>query len=182
MHHLLRFCALFLFFSLVSCGKEQAVSPEGASVFQVSDPSHLFFKNMRSNQYIQTTQPNTRIDQYRLRQWDLDKDRPLLVPVIVDNWMQDEAYLFVETNAYQPGFAEPLTVQWSTEEEQGQIALEQRQPADQRTFLLAVYDAIDRGANLQIRIDEDQYTSLFENTLDQLYFRKTVKDYLRLTE
>lgn len=173
-------CILF-----VACEGPPADSQaDTSSRFYVPQPSLLYFNNMRSSQYDKTQQANTRIDVYRHRKWEETTSRPLLIPLIVSNWMQDEAYLFLETNPFERGFMEPLTVRTVGGERQdtSRLVLENRSKEGQLDFATHLQHHLLNNQPLWIQNAQQEWDLLFDNAEDRGLFLLVMKDYQTLHE
>ncbi|MEL6926847.1 MAG: hypothetical protein AAFO94_22595, partial [Bacteroidota bacterium] len=100
---------------LLSCEVPSAQKEfTGDKQFRTTDPSRLYFSNMRSGSYFNRRKPNTKVDLYTLRKFSREKERPILYPIIVNNWLQDEAYVFIERNQYD-AFKDSLKIRWEAD-------------------------------------------------------------------
>jgi hypothetical protein len=138
---------------------------------------------MRSVYYETQEQPQTRIELYRLRRIGSNSpQRPLLIPVIANNWLADEAYLFIQPNAFEKGFAEPITVFWEDDGTTGTHSLQTMDINHQYEFALELYERLAKGYALQTLCADSSLTPIFDQQKDRVDFMTVVKDYLRLTE
>lgn len=177
--------ALFIWASLsFSCQTPPGQSTAtGDPRFQTTAPSLLFFKNMRSAYYETQEQPQTRIELYRLRRFATSSSqRPILIPIIANNWLADEAYLFIQPNAFEKGFAEPYTVFWEDDGTAGSRTLHPMDVNQQYEFALEVYERLAKGYALQALCADSTLAPIFDQQEDRLNFMTVVKDYLRLIE
>lgn len=173
---------ILLFFLILSgCPPSPNYNKEQGT-FNMTAPSLLYFKNIRSIAYEQQTQEGTRIDLYKLKRFDTDNTRPILYPIIASNWMNDEAYLLIRTNNFKKGFAEPLNVVWQKEDSQGEYLLESSSWDNQYHFAHLIYQSINEGDQLSIRDRQGNLTPLFHKGMDRNNFMTTMRDYYRLTE
>lgn len=150
--------------------------------FHTTPPSHLYFKNIRSSNYEQQTQPGTRIDLYRLRRFSQTTDRPILYPVIADNWMQDEVYLLIRPNDFKVGFSDTLRVFWKSDRDSGRYELPLPNFSEQYRFAGQLYQSLQQKHRLTIETAAGNRAPLFENQEDRQLFLTTLRDYYRLTE
>ena len=184
---LLLFLAVSIFWGF-SCqnSTEPKEVTDTSSPFYVDDADHLFFKNTRAYYYDQSMGPgqdnSQRMHLYQLKKFSNTKDRAILFPVIVDNWIKDEAYLFVETNAYQEGYAYPLSVFAITGQDSLYFQLERKDIPGQLAFARNISKKLKEGHNLYIRTATDRFDPLLSDPSDQLNFQTTVKDYERLIQ
>lgn len=162
-------------------GQEKEAGRKGPP-FQTTPPSHLYFKNIRSIHYAQKTQPGTRIDLYKLRRFSETRQRPVLYPVIVDNWMQDEAYLLIQPNDFDRGFSDPLRVFWKTTQDSGRYELALADWNAQHRFAGQLYRSIQQEHRLSVETAAGNRAPLFERNEDRLHFTTTLRDFYKLTE
>ncbi|GAB5552226.1 MAG: hypothetical protein Sapg2KO_18170 [Saprospiraceae bacterium] len=190
----MKYKAIFVFFSflllvsLSTCQNKKAqeyLSTE-QSTFFVNDASHLYFKNVRAYYYNEKPGPgpNTaeRMNLYRLRKFSDTSDRPILYPIIVDNWIKDEAYLFIEGNDYNRGFKNPLTVLAIEANDTTTLELTRPTMDMQLTFTESLATSLEAGQELLVLDSTGTAVPIFTNKQDQLNFLTTIKDYKKLTE
>ncbi len=174
--------AILLTFLLACSSPEAPPAKDGPAIFRTTQPSHLYFKNIRSNSYRLETQAGTRVDLYRLRSADDTNERPILYPVIADNWMADEAYIFLETNDFEAGFSDTLRVAWQSERDSGRYELAPRDREGQFRFAQQLYEGLRSGYRFRIQTAGGDYAPLFENNRDRQNFLTTLRDYNKLVE
>lgn len=169
---------------LAACGERSAPQDKKAPrpEYRTTAPSLLYFKNMRSSYYQMAEQPESRIELYRLRKFSPPLREPLLVPVIANNWLEDEAYLFLETAGNGSAFATPLTVRWEGQDKAAPYQLQPASAARQQELALQVYEGLQEGRRLEAMAADSSWVSLFENREFRGHYITTVRDYLRLTE
>lgn len=170
---------VFFYFGCQQNRKTKAFS--GDRQFQTTDPSRLYFKNIRSINYYQTRKPNTKIDIYQHRKFSRTDKRPILYPMILDNWLTGEAYLFIEKNAY-PKFAEPLLIQAQKDTVINTFKIEVFNKKNQYRFAEQLYNALNDGQELTVKTKTGAFVPIFQNYQDKSNFRMTISDYFRLIE
>jgi len=94
--------------------------------------------------------------------------------------MEDEAYLFAETNAYP--ITKPMEVRWENGDQEESQVLQTPSKENQRTWLLNIYEEIKKGSRLYIKDDQNNWVELLTDRNDQVAFMTTVQDYLKLTD
>lgn len=156
------------------------------SSFFVNDASHVYFKNVRAYYYDEKPGPGAnsaeRMKLYQLRKFSDTPDRPILFPVIVDNWIKDEAYLFIEENEYVGGFKKPLTVLAIEAKDTSTIELTRPTMDAQLAFAELLKTRLEADQVLLILDSMGTATPIFTDKQDQLNFLTTLKDYKKLTE
>ena len=173
---------IIIFLLIVGCeGPEAQKAFTGEQQFRTTDPSRLYFNNVRSSYYYNRRKPNTKIDLYTLRRFARDRNRPILYPVIVNNWMQDEAYIFIEKNDYE-AFGDTLIIEWKSDSLQGELALALFNKKNQFEFAGKLYEALTEQHELKLKKPNGGLVPIFENQLDRSNFITTMRDYYRLTE
>lgn len=170
-------------FLLLSCNvdKEKNISSTNPR-FSTSDPSELFFKNIRQNSYDKEELAAGKMIVNRMIGRSLVNDYPVINLAIVINWRYDESYILIEPNEY---FETPTTINvaWENSKDgsRGQYLYEEGNKESQ--FLLAtnIYTSLLRGDKLFIKKD-DVLTPFLVNSAEREIFRKTMLDYYRLVD
>ena len=168
-----------------ACGNENLREEErkkSKGLFHTTDPSRLYFKNIRSASYQLTEQPGTRVEFYQLRQFDPSPGRPVLIPVIANNWMQDEAYLLIRTNEYVGGFADTLRIFWTASDSSGSFDLTAAGFPQQYAFARRLSAALRAGHELRILTAGADTVPVFSNYGDRSHFQTTLRDFEKLIE
>jgi hypothetical protein len=157
----------------------------GDKQFRTTDPSLLRFNNLRTVYYYRERPKNTKLDIYKLRKFTMTKEYPLLIPVIVHNWMEEEAYLFFENNLY-PYFMDTVTVKWQSSLDsmntEGVYELALRNKQNQYEFSGKLYESLQKGHDLFIKNSKNEFVPFYDNIDDKSAFNTTIRDYYRLTE
>jgi len=169
-------CWCFLLF-LLSCGNApQEIIKEDNPIFKTNDPSILYFKNTRSHQYNLITQKATRIDHYYLKQID---NELFIKPFIANNWLTNEAYLLVQDIEK---IDLPISIKWSTEEEEGLINLNSKDRQAQYGFIINMYKRLEQDATLSIQKVDNTWQEIPIKSNAKEHFKRIITDYFRLTE
>ena len=176
---------LFGLLALIVCGGCASPEPEvdftGDEAFRTTDPSRLFFNNVRSSSYYLERPRGTDLELYRNRKFSQTVKRPILVPIIVNAWLKHEAYLFVRPNDF-PELHSPLTVQWRTDSTAGHYVLDVPSRPAQYEFASRLYGSVRSGHPLAVMLRDSSYVPVFEQRAERAAFLATVRDYYRLTE
>jgi len=174
---------LLVFFCLISC--ERVPEPKqfsGNPLYRTTDPSRLYFNNIRSNSYYRQRKTNTKIDIYKYRKLKISRKEPLIQAKIVNNWLQDEAYIFIDKNDYVGGFSDTLTVQWQADSTSGYHYLALANKKNQYDFAQAIYESIEARHSLSVKTLKNGFVPVFDNREERVNFRTTLNDYYKLTE
>lgn len=150
--------------------------------FRTTPPSLLYFKNMRSTQYTVDEQPKSRIELYRLSKFETTSRYPVLYPVIANNWLEDEAYLFLQPNEWKAGFLSPLTLSQDTAWSSAALQLQPPTPQRQYELSLLLYESLKQGEVWYAAAADSTFAPLFADGDERAYFLTTVRDYLKLTD
>lgn len=153
-------------------------------LFSTTQPSRLYFKNMRSYYYQQSTKPGTKIDVYVLKKILQSTEKPMLIPVIADNWMEDEAYILLERSTHPYLSTDTLTVRWESEKTGESGIYTMVQPSIQSQYELAkfMYESLNSGHKLSFLTPNKEWKALFSNAQEAQNFSITIRDYNTLTE
>ncbi len=168
---------LILSLALLACSQPPPEQTKDKR-FHITAPSLLYFKNMRSTAYEESTQPGTRIELYRLRRFSETDERPILYPIIANNWLEDQAYLYLRANEYEKGYARPIRIRWP----EGGDTLHASNREEQYRFALNIYEQLKEGKELKVLSQDSTFVPIYENRQDRSHYLTTVQDYLRLTE
>lgn len=177
----------WLFFILIIswCGCERVAEEQqfsGDPLYRTTDPSRLYFNNIRSNVYYRERKPNTKIDIYKHRKLKVNRKEPLIQPKIVNNWLQDEAYIFIDKNNYLGGFTDTLTVEWRSDSTSGYHYLALANKKNQYDFARAIYESIEKRHRMRVKTLKDGMMPVFDDRTERVNFRTTLNDYYKLTE
>ena len=148
--------------------------------FEVGDDSELFFRNVRQIYYDRSS-PDGTWQAYRFGDRYQGNDRPMILPVIVINWLQDEAYLLIDTNELlseeddlQVIISDTSTLKKDT------LILNQRGRERMLEFGSRLYEAIQTNQKMTVKSKGKLVPLLMERD-DRETFRITMSDYYRLT-
>ncbi len=169
--------------SLFSCDIPEAQKEfRGERQYRTTDPSRLYFKNMRSVYYFRSRKPHSKKDIYTLKRTSRDRDRPLLYPTIINNWLEDEAYIFIEKNAYPYFPKDSLHITWQSSDSTGTFTLDIPTKKAQYEFAGALYEGLRQGHQLTFESEKGETVSLFDRHQDRKDFLIVMRDYYKLTE
>lgn len=176
---------MFLPFALLiyACGGSPGQDEQGTGDrrFHTTQPSLLYFKNMRSTQYTMEEQPQSRIELYRHEKFGQKNALPPVFPIIANNWLQDEAYLFLQAQADQSGLHTPLTFASDTTGSE-LIILDSPRPEKQYELAMQLYDGLKAKKQWYVKQQDGQFLPIYQKGEGKTAFLLTVRDYLKLTE
>ena len=154
----------------------------GKREFRTTDPSRLYFKNMRSVYYFRSRRPNSKKDIYKLKKASKDTDRPLLYPLIINDWMNDMAFIFVEKNGY-PNFPnDDLNVLWQHADSTGNFIWKSLTKEAQYEFTGNIYEGLLKGYDMSIISEKGDTIPFLEKHRDKKHFVMVMRDFYKLTE
>jgi len=176
---------IFLFIYLVfnfGCEQNKAAKEfAGNPKFQTTDPARLYFNNIRSVAYYKTRKQHAEMDIYQLKKKAQTDKRPIIHPIIVDNWIDNEAYLFLEKNDF-PQFFDPLTIKVEQDTNVAIFEIEVFNKENQYEFAAKIYAALKERQSLSLKNKAGIFIPIFENYQDKSNFMITMTDYFRLIE
>lgn len=174
--------SLLVFALLYACGDTPPKhSNQPRQLFRTTAPSRLYFKNMRSYYYNQDTKSDTRIDVYTLKAFSDDATHPILLPIIMDNWLEDEAYILLEQNAY-PAWTDTLQLKWSDETQVKIITISTLTLAQHYELAKRLFDDLKQGHKIRYYTTTKEWKVLYANQTERANFLSVMKDYYNLTE
>ena len=146
--------------------------------FKTGDDTEIFFKNMRQSYYDLEENKAAKFNVFRIKSRLKEDSLPLLNPAIVINYLQDEAYILLEPNAFLQRYG-PLTIQWRHTEsgEAGTYQLDAMNKNNMLEFSSLLYEGI--MANYQFTLPDG--VPFLEDPTAREAFRITMSDYYRLT-
>lgn len=145
--------------------------------FTIGDDAELFFRNVRQIFYDRAS-PEGTWQAYSFKNRYQGNERPVIVPVIVINWLKDEAYILIDTNDLLADEEELRVVILSTPLDT--IALRDRGWERMLEFGSRVYEALQANQQLQIQ-SKGIYRPILTEENDREAFRVTMADFYRLT-
>ncbi len=175
--------AFFLGTVLVNCGAPPPPdSPEGPRPFFVDDASYLYFKNLRVKDYTLEEKADPRLDIYRHRRQATALSAPGLAVTLVDNWLEDEAYLRIELVDSGGVVAAPVVLipEYSRNAATERFTVGAGQPAAAVALARELSTVLQQRRELTFRTDETPARSLRIRSADFGPQLTTIKDYLRL--
>lgn len=173
---------LYILLLLAACTSGGAPDREKAARFRTTPPSRLYFKNTRSFHYEQSPWKDTRMQRYKFRKFAGAERSPRIVPVIVDNWLQDEAYLWFESPAGKA--LDHCRLRWRhpRQDESGFYRLGSPTPAGHSRLGLALYESLRQRHELKVVGPDSTFLPLFPNAEVRSAFFTVLRDYYRLVE
>ncbi|MFN7118632.1 MAG: hypothetical protein ACK4TA_17675 [Saprospiraceae bacterium] len=172
---------LLLFSCVCSCDPAPSSITQPQQQFRTTPPARLYFKNMRSYYYQQSTEAETKIDFYTLKKFQDPEERPLLMPVIADNWLEDEAYIFFK-NDQTDLFTDTLHLQLEDNNNMDTLVWTKFDYEGQYLMIQQLFEALQKGHKINVYSQRKTWIPLFDNQSEYANFLRVVNDYYNLTE
>ncbi len=177
-----RFAWVILVLLFAKCSSPQPQREfTGDKVFRTTQPSRLFFANTKAHGYYRKRPPGTELDVYTSRKFRATRKQPKLIPIIVDAYLKDEAYLFIEANKY-PGISDPLTIRVQTDSISDTFSIEIPTRRAQLEFATDLYEGILHGKQVEVLVHDTAFVKIYEKRTERAAFQSVFTDYYRLTE
>ncbi|MEM1409077.1 MAG: hypothetical protein AAGG59_19990 [Bacteroidota bacterium] len=146
--------------------------------FKTGDDTELFFKNVRQSYYDLEENQAAKFNLFRFSDRAVSDALPILNLAIVINYLQDEAYLFLEPNEILVAY-EPLIIGWenTTDGTKGQYKLQAMNREGMLSFSTKIYNSL--LANHELVLTDG--TAILSSKKQREAFRITMADYFRLT-
>jgi hypothetical protein len=170
----------FSFFALFSCNIDKGKRVDAEKrVYKSNDATKLFFRNVRASYYDKTTLEAAKLDVYRIRTRNLTEEFPVIHLALVNNWLQDEAYIIVEPNGFF-SVGDTIRVSWQdTMPQEIQFVFGNK---DQHTvFADKIYNNMLDGLDMYIHKGSESWP-LFPTSKEREAFRVTMIDFYRLVQ
>ncbi len=148
--------------------------------FRYTEDALLFFKNVRQIYYDFHDLPAARWYAYRYSDRRIDPQKPVLTPVIVIDWVKNEAYILVETNEFFEKESSLKIVETTAKGTRYSYSLSERGRENMIEFSTKIYEGIMDENKIEIVIGDTPY-DLFSDETDRDHFRVVMADYYRLT-
>lgn len=148
--------------------------------FVIGDDSELFFRNVRQIYYDRSS-PDGTWQAYRFSDQHPGNERPLIIPVIVINWLKDEAYLLIDTNEMLSVEDDLQVIISNTSSSNADtLILNQRGRERMLEFGSRLYEAIRSNQKIVVK-SRGEFLPVLNEDIDREAFRVTMSDYYRLT-
>ncbi len=105
----------------------------------------------------------------------------MVTPTIVDAYLKDEAYLFVEANKF-PSITTPLTIRIKSDTLLDTISLQLPTRKAQLAFATDLYEGILNGHRIEVLTQDSVFLEIYEKRAERAAFQSVFTDYYRLTE
>jgi hypothetical protein len=178
----LRYLMLAAVITILSSGCDPNQNSAESTVdktYRTTQPSLLFFKNMRSSYYQSTEKSESRITVYHLNRWqNITSTEQVWEVAIASDWLNDRAFLLPEWEGEKP-VKLTYTDRSGTVQE---IALPKPAPDVQTDWVLDLDALIAEGADIRAYFEGDRKGLLLPDAASKACFQTVVADYLRLTE
>ena len=170
---------LFCFGLIISCQLDRDKKVERQKFqFKVGADANLFFRNVRQIYYDRES-PDGKWQAYRLT--DRTITGTFISPVIVINWLKDEAYLLIESSddlAEEDFFS--LIIEDEASLKKDTLILKDRGRERMLEFGSRIYEAIQKKQSIKI-LKGENYIPLFPSDTTRDSFRLVMADFYRLT-
>lgn len=151
--------------------------------FTTSDPSRLYFNNIRSTAYRVTEFSKRYTKQYTLAQWPDTSSAPFLVLSIIDYWLHDQAYVDLEWRGLDQSVELPWTILLQNGTTQDSLTLTSKRWGEQYEFANQLNQALLKTATqLQLLQTDSQTVNIMVNEEEKRLFRLSWKDYTGLVD
>ncbi len=174
-----RFSAyLFALLCLTCCEERPPSNRVGHADVRTSNPSRLYFNNLRQTDYIRSD--STRgMDRYQFRAFPDSSNQPVFMPIILDNWIEDEAYLQFEALPYPGTYAQPLQFIVNSRDT---IRLASSNALDQLTFGRQLLVALRSNQPLMVVTATGGTKPLYQKGYGSDWTRTVLDDYFKLVD
>ncbi len=175
-----RFFAIFILLILIGCESGSVERQQNGDVrFKTTAPSLIYFKNIKSLKYQINRDPQSQMDFYRPKAFMKATNLPIIYPVIVQNWLEDESYLVFEKKNIADSAkilvkgknGNSIELNWPSEDYVEQLA-----------FIRKLEGLLKSNQNIEIKVAEGEVKSLDYSIPERTSFLIVIQDFLNLTE
>lgn len=165
---------------LLGCNPDKRTRVDGEIlVYRSNDASKLFFRNVRASYYEKQSLEQAKLDVYRLSKRSQTEDYPVLNLALVNNWLQDEAYIIIEPNSYFR-VGDTIRVSWQDSVRQ-EVEFVFGNKDQHTVFADRLYDNLLSGHEMTIHKGAESWL-LFPSSKEREAFRITMLDFYRLVQ
>jgi hypothetical protein len=174
------FTVLVILFSATACKIDRnEIVDRDKFTFRFRDDSYLFFKNVRQIYYDVQDLAAAKWIAYRFSDRYTKDDKPMLTPVIVVDWLKNEAYLLLETNVVLEEQRKLTIREKNANGKYYSYSLSERGRENMLEFATKIYEAILAENPLEIEVNDQPMPFLVDDA-DRENFRVVMSDYYRL--
>jgi hypothetical protein len=135
--------------TLFGCGEPQPAT-DTSGPYYVAAPDLLYFRNIRQTHYRQLAAAREGVDLYEPRTWVEVQSGPGWKPQLAVNWLEDEAYFFLQLEAFDGAYAEPFTWYWGEEENLDSMVVERFDLESQFTIAQLLKIQLEKGSDFYL--------------------------------
>lgn len=146
--------------------------------FHMPENEELFFKNLRAYYYDYELNEESNFKIYRIKSRDKDSTSIHLNFAIIQNWLQDEAYIMPEITGIHNDSLVFLCVHH--ENKTDTLPLQNANAWQHYQTAAEVYMALRQNARFSLINTQNQLFPLWANPNQALSIKKTLKDYFKL--
>jgi len=171
---------LLLIILITSCqiDKDKKVDREKFT-FKTGHDTQLFFKNVRQSDYDLEENKAAKLNVFRHEDRLITDDQPVINLAIVNNFMDDEAYLLIEPNDSLNVF-DLLQIEIRNDSVTDLIMLKSVNRESMLEFASRIFEGIQKDAEFFV-IHQDERIPILDEKEEREAFRITTSDYYRLT-
>ncbi len=148
--------------------------------FSMPENEELYFKNLRSYYYTIELREDANFKLYRIKSHNSDTNLPGFSFAIVQNWLNDEAYVLLEPHS---GWQKPDTLRLSIvngNDARDTLTISRWNNLEHYTFASHFYMALRNSENNYFLETDMGWRPIFERGDERLSLKKTLKDYFKL--
>ncbi len=175
-----RFFAIISLILLIGCESRSVDRQQTGNVrFKTTAPSLIYFKNIKSLKYQNDQDPKSQMDFYRPKTFMKATNLPIIYPIIVHNWLEDESYLVFEKKNI------PDSARILVENNAGnstELNWPDEDYLEKLVFVQQLENALKLNQNIQIEEIGGNAKPLKYSIPERTSFLTVVQDFLNLTE
>jgi hypothetical protein len=168
---------------VLACGGPTASRKPDAErpVFKTRADTELYFKNVRQIDYTLSAMSAAGMNKYSYQYGvAADSTRPQLHWVILHNWRQNEAYIWLEAHPFWASWPQ-IAINWKDPATSKQGTFTLPKPSKEGYYQLAthIYQAVEAKHTLQV-VQGGQNLPFLQEEKERQAFRKVMQDYYKL--
>ncbi|MCS6832182.1 MAG: hypothetical protein NZ521_01295 [Flammeovirgaceae bacterium] len=148
--------------------------------FKTIPSTTLFFRNVRAPYYDKVEMYEAKMNQFRLKERNQSDTLPIINVCILEAWMRDEAYIYIEPNTFFEK-EDTIWVYWRdiATDSSGTYHFSDGDRERHYVFATQLYTSIQQKHQLSVKI-KNQIVPFLDDENQREVIRKTLLDYYRL--
>ena len=176
MKFLIILLPLFFFGSCSNAPNEQMER----TAFFLAAPELLYFRNLRQTAYTQLPSPKEGMDLYEPKGWPGIGGGAGFNPQIAINWLEDEAYLFLELRSFDGSYTQPFSWSWEINGERDSSVVDPYDLSAQVDLAEQLMNLLSNEGRIWLHLSDGEAIEILADVRERQLLGTCFRDYFRL--